>query len=161
MDPIWFWLIALLLVLVGLAGTILPALPGLPFVFGGLWLGAWIDGYAQVSGWLIVVLGILTAVAMGIDFMAGVLGAKKVGASKEAIIGASIGAIVGIFFGFIGIFVGPFIGAFAGEYLARGRLGDAGKVGLGTWLGIVVGAAVKIGTAFLMLALFAFAYFVT
>lgn len=161
MEPLWIWLIALLLVIAGLAGTLIPALPGLPFIFAGLWLAAWADGYAQVSGWLIVVLGLLTLIAMGVDFLAGVLGAKRVGASRQAIIGAGLGAILGLFFGLIGVFIGPFVGAFAGEYLARGRLGEAGKVGLGTWLGIVVGAAIKIGTAFLMLAAFAFAYFVT
>lgn len=160
MDFNWLWIAALLLVLIGFAGTLLPALPGLPFIFGGLWLGAHIDQYAQVSIWVVVVLGIMTAGAMGLDFMAGVLGAKRVGASKEALIGAAVGAVLGLFFGLIGIFVGPFIGAFIGEYIARGKLGAAGKVGIGTWLGIVAGAVVKIATAVMMLVVFAFAYFV-
>lgn len=161
MDPNWLWIAALLLILIGFAGTLLPALPGLPFIFGGLWLGAHIDQYAQVSGWIIVLLGFMTAGAMAIDFMAGVLGAKRVGASKEALIGSALGALIGLFFGLIGIFVGPFIGAFIGEYIARGKLGDAGKVGAGTWLGIVAGAVVKIATAVMMIVIFAFAYFVT
>lgn len=160
MDFNWLWIAALLLILIGFAGTLLPALPGLPFIFGGLWLGAHIDQYAQVSVWVVVVLGIMTAGAMGLDFMAGVLGAKRVGASKEALIGATIGALAGIFFGLIGIFVGPFIGAFVGEYIARGKLGEAGKVGVGTWLGIVAGAVVKIATAVMMMVVFAFAYFI-
>jgi len=161
MDPNWLWIAALLLVLVGFAGTLLPALPGLPFIFGGLWLGAHIDQYAQVNVWVIVLLGVMTAGAMALDFMAGVLGAKRVGASKEALIGSVLGALGGLFFGLIGIFVGPFIGAFIGEYIARGKLGDAGKVGIGTWLGIVAGAVVKIATAVMMIVIFAFAYFVT
>ncbi|MDX2220296.1 MAG: DUF456 domain-containing protein [Burkholderiales bacterium] len=157
----WLWIAALLLILIGFAGTLLPALPGLPFIFGGLWLGAYIDQYAQVSVWVVVLLGVMTAGAMGLDFMAGVLGAKRVGASKEALLGAAVGALLGIFFGLIGIFVGPFIGAFIGEYIARGKLGEAGKVGIGTWLGIVAGAVVKIATAVMMIVIFAFAYFVT
>lgn len=160
MDFNWWWIVALLLVLIGFAGTLLPALPGLPFIFGGLWLGAHIDQYAQVSVWVVVVLGIMTAGAMALDFMAGVLGAKRVGASKEALIGAAVGALLGLFFGLIGIFVGPFIGAFVGEYSARGKLGAASKVGIGTWLGIVAGAVVKIATAVMMMVVFAFAYFV-
>lgn len=160
MDFSWLWIAALLLVLVGFAGTLLPALPGLPFIFGGLWLGAHIDQYAQVSVWVVAVLGIMTAAAMGLDFMAGLLGAKRVGASKEALLGAAVGAVLGLFFGLIGIFVGPFVGAFIGEYIARGKLTDAGKVGIGTWLGIVAGAVVKIATAVMMIAIFAFAYFI-
>jgi uncharacterized protein len=160
MDPYWLWLLALLMILVGLAGTLLPALPGLPFIFGGLWLGAHIDQYAQVGVWVVVLLGSMTAGAMALDFMAGVLGAKRVGASKEALIGSALGAVAGLFFGLIGIFIGPFIGAFIGEYIARGKLGDAGKVGIGTWLGIVAGAVVKIATAIMMIVIFAFAYFV-
>ncbi|MBL8515785.1 MAG: DUF456 domain-containing protein [Betaproteobacteria bacterium] len=160
MDPNWWWVLALLMILVGLAGTLLPALPGLPFIFGGLWLGAHIDQYAQVSGWVIVILGVMTAGAMSLDFMAGVLGAKRVGASKEALIGSALGAVAGLFFGLIGIFIGPFVGAFIGEYIARGKLGEAGKVGIGTWLGIVAGAVVKIATAVMMMVIFAFAYFV-
>lgn len=160
MDMNWLWIAALLLILIGFAGTLLPALPGLPLIFGGLWLGAHIDQYAQVSVWVIVLLGAMTAVAMSLDFLAGVLGAKRVGASKEALLGAAAGALLGLFFGLVGIFVGPFIGAFIGEYIARGKLGDAGKVGVGTWLGIVAGAVVKIATAVMMIVIFAFAYFV-
>ncbi len=161
MDINWLWIAALLLIIIGFAGTVLPALPGLPLIFAGLWLGAHIDQYTHVNGWVIVLLGCMTAGAMALDFLAGLMGAKRAGASKQALIGATVGAILGLFFGLIGIFVGPFIGAFLGEYLARGRLGDAGKVGLGTWLGIVAGAVVKIATAILMMATFAFAYFVT
>lgn len=166
MDLNWLWIAVLLLILVGFAGTLLPGLPGLPVIFGGLWLGAHIDQYAQVSVWVVALLGVMTAVAMAVDFLAGVLGAKRVGASKEALIGAALGAIVGLLFGLIGVFVGPFIGAFIGEYIAQsklgngGKLGSAGKVGISTWLGIIAGAVVKIATAVMMLMVFAFAYFV-
>jgi len=160
MDPNWLWIVAVLLILVGLAGTLLPALPGLPFVFGGLLVGAWIDNFQRVGWFTLTILGLLTIVAMIADFMAGTLGAKKVGASKMALIGASIGAVVGLFFGLIGIFVGPFVGAFVGEFSQRGKLGDAGKVGLATWLGLLFGAVLKIATAFMMLAIFVFAYLI-
>jgi uncharacterized protein len=158
MDANWLWILAVLLVLVGLAGTLLPALPGLPFVFGGLLLGAWIDNFQRVGWVTLTILAILTVAAIAIDFFAGMLGAKRVGASKMAMVGAGIGAVAGIFFGLIGIFIGPFIGAFAGEYLERGKLGNAGKVGVATWLGLIFGAILKIGVAFVMLAIFVFAY---
>ena len=83
-----------------------------------------------------------------------ILGAKRVGASPLALIGATLGAIIGIFFGLVGIIFGPFIGAFAGEFIARGRLGEAGKVGIATWLGLVLGTLAKLAIVFVMLALF-------
>lgn len=160
MDANWLWILAVLLVLVGIAGTLLPALPGLPFVFGGLLLGAWIDNFQRVGWGTLTILAILTVFAMAIDFFAGMVGAKRVGAGKMALLGAGIGAVVGIFFGLIGIFIGPFVGAFLGEYLERGKLGNAGKVGIATWLGLVFGAILKLGVAFVMLAIFIFAYLI-
>ena len=86
MDPntLWFAL-AVVLILVGIAGTVLPALPGVPLVFCGMLLAAWADGFAHVGALTLIVLGALTVIAIGIDFVAGLLGAKKVGASRHAV----------------------------------------------------------------------------
>jgi len=154
------WMLAVLLVIVGLLGIVLPALPGTVLVFAGLLVAAWIDGFEKV-GWLpLAFLGVLTALSFVADLVATGAGAKKAGASKQAVIGAAIGTVVGIFFGIVGIFVGPFIGAAAGELLANQDLVKAGKVGYGTLLGLVLGAAMKIALALAMIGVFVTAYMV-
>jgi uncharacterized protein YqgC (DUF456 family) len=154
-----FYLLAALLVVVGVAGVVLPALPGVPLVFAGLVVAAWADGFERV-GWLpLLVLGVFTAISVVIDVLSTVIGAQKVGASKLALIGSAIGTVAGLFFMPIGLFVGPFAGALVGEYLNGRKLGQATKVGLGTWLGIVIGVALKLGLAVAMLGVFALAWF--
>ncbi len=157
MSPL-LWVAAVALILVGLAGTVVPALPGTPLVFVGLLLAAWADGFTKVGWFPLVLLALLTAASLAIDFFASSLGAKKVGASKLAIAGSVIGGIVGFFFGLPGLFLGPFVGAALGEYISIKNLRQAGKVGLATWLGILFGTAAKIALAFTMLGLFLFAY---
>lgn len=152
------WALSIALIVLGIAGTVLPALPGTPLIYAGLLLAAWGDGFAYVSGWTMAFLGLLTALAFAIDLISGSIGAKKTGASREAVIGAAVGAVVGIFFGFVGVFVGPFIGAVIGEYLVRRNLGQAGVVGIGTWIGLVVGIAAKLMLAFSMVDIFVLAY---
>lgn len=157
------YLIAVLLVLVGLAGTVLPALPGLPLVFGGLLLAAWAGGFEQVGLAVIVVLGVLTVLSLVVDFWATALGAKRVGASRLAILGAMLGTLGGLFLGPLGLLAGPFAGALAGELLHRRSVlhtdvGHAARVGFGTWVGILFGTALKLGLAFAMLGLFALAW---
>lgn len=153
------YVVAVILVLVGIAGTVLPALPGLPLVFAGMLLAAWTGGFEQVGGLMLVVLGLLTLLSVGIDFLATAMGAKRVGASRLALIGSVIGTFAGLFFGLVGIFIGPFVGALVGELIHSRRVDQAAKVGLGTWLGILAGTVLKIGLAFAMVGLFALAWF--
>jgi uncharacterized protein YqgC (DUF456 family) len=153
------WIFAAALVLIGLAGTLLPALPGVPFVFGGLLVAAWISDFQRIGVPTLVLLAVLTAIALGVDFAASLLGAKRVGASRLALLGAAIGGIVGLFFGVIGIFVFPFAGAVIGELIARREMGQAAKVGLATWLGLLFGALAKLALALTMIGVFAIAYF--
>ena len=155
-----YYVIAGILILVGVAGTVLPALPGLPLVFGGMLLAAWAGGFEQVGGWMLLLLGVLTVLSLGIDLLATAMGAKRVGASKLALAGAVVGTFAGLFFGPIGLLAGPFIGALAGELIHGREVRKATRVGFGTWLGILVGTVLKIGLAFAMLGLFAFAWFV-
>lgn len=156
-----FYVLAGIMMVVGIVGTVLPAVPGLPLVFAGMLLAAWAGDFEHVGGWTLAVLALLTLLSLGIDFLATAMGAKRVGASKPALIGAVIGTFAGLAFGLIGVFVGPFIGALVGELLwLRGvggqELGQATKVGLGTWLGIVVGTILKLGLAFVMVGVFVF-----
>jgi uncharacterized protein YqgC (DUF456 family) len=157
-----YYVLAVVMMVVGIAGTVLPALPGLPLVFAGMLLAAWAGDFDQVGGWT---LAVLTLLSLGIDLMATALGAKRVGASKPALVGAVLGTFAGLLFGLVGVFVGPFVGALLGELVwLRGvggrELGQATKVGLGTWLGIVVGTILKLGVAFVMVGLFAIAWVV-
>ena len=153
-----YYAIAAILVLIGIAGTILPALPGLPLVLAGMLLGAWAGDFDYIGVPVLVVLGILTLLSMAVDFWATALGARRVGASGKAVAGAVIGTFVGIFFGPIGLFAGPFVGALAGELLHGRNVGQATRVGFGTWLGVVCGTVLKLALAFTMLGLFALAW---
>lgn len=155
-----YYALAVILVLVGIAGVILPALPGLPVVFAGMLLAAWAGDFQQIGWVTLVVLGLLTLLSVGVDFFATLVGAKRVGASKKALLGAVLGTFAGLFFGPIGLFAGPFVGALLGELWHGREIGQAAKVGLGTWLGILLGTVLKLGLAFAMLGLFAFAWFV-
>lgn len=155
-----YYALAVILVLVGIGGVILPALPGLPLVFAGMLLAAWAGDFQQIGWFPLVVLGLMTLLSVAVDFFATMVGAKRVGASRKALIGAVVGTFAGLFFGPVGLFVGPFAGALLGELWHGKELGQATKVGLGTWLGIVLGIVLKLGLAFGMLGLFAFAWFV-
>ena len=160
MQLIWY-VIAALLILAGLAGTILPALPGLPLMFAGMFLAAWADGFRQIGGWTLAVLAVLTLVSIGVDVLATTLGARRVGASKLAMLGAAIGTLVGgIVFSLPGLVLGPFIGAVAGELIHGKQLHEASRVGVGTWIGLALGAALKLALAFAMLGIFVFALLV-
>ena len=150
--------LAIFLVVIGLVGTVLPALPGVPLIFGGLLLIAYQDGFNKVGVIMLVILGVLALLAVAVDYVAAILGAKRVGASRLALIGATVGTLLGLFFGFVGLIVGPFVGAAAGEFIARQDAIQAGKVGLATWLGIVIGVAAKLGIAFLMVGIFVISY---
>ncbi len=152
------WIAALLLVAAGLIGVLLPALPGSIFVFVGLVLAAWADGFTRVGGGTIALLALLTASTYAVDFAASAVGARRFGASRWAMLGAAIGALVGLFFGVPGIVIGPFAGAVLGELLVRRDVRGAGRAGLGAWLGILLGTATKAAIVLVMIGIFALAY---
>lgn len=154
-----YWIAAIALVLIGIAGTVLPGLPGTPLVFGGLLLAAWIDDFSRVGVWPLVALGVLTLFSFVIDIIGAMLGAKRVGASKQAIIGAALGTLLGMFAGLVGLIIGPLIGAVVGELMARRDIGHAGKVGVATWIGLLIATAIKLALVFAMVGIFVTAYF--
>ena len=154
------WAVAILFVAAGLAGTILPALPGAPLVFVGLLIAAWIDHFDKVGWFTLTLIFLLMILTFVIELAAAGMGAKRVGASKMAIFGAAVGTIVGIFFSLPGLLLGPFIGAVLGEYLSRRNWEQAGKVGIGTWIGMIVGTAGKLAVIFTMVGLFVTAYII-
>ncbi len=149
---------AVLLMLLGLAGTIHPAIPGLPILYGGFFLLAYAQDYHYIGVTLLLIALLITIVGMVMDFIAGLLGAKMTGASKRAIWGAVIGGVVGIFLGPIGIIFGPLVGAAIGEYIEVKDALKAGKVGIGTFIGFIIGTVAKIGCALVILLMIPFAY---
>lgn len=153
MLDILLYLLAALLMIGGLAGAILPALPGIPMIFGGIWLAAAVDGYRHVGLWWLVGIGLLGAAGVVVDFVAGALGAKRVGASRQALWGAALGTFVGMFFGVPGLLLGPFVGALGGELLAGNGALRSAHVGLSTWLGLLFGTLVKLVLSVVMVAL--------
>jgi uncharacterized protein YqgC (DUF456 family) len=155
---ILLWILAVLLVVAGIAGTIVPGLPGAPLVLAGLVLAASIDGFAHVGWPTWIALGTLGVASVAVDLLASALGAKRFGASPRALVGAALGAVVGLFFGLPGLIFGPFLGAVVAEYSARRDLAHAGRVGAGTFIGLVLGAAAKAALSFAMVAVFVAAY---
>ena len=151
---ILLWIVAIILVLAGMAGLLFPILPGAPILFAGLFLAAWAEGFEHVGTGTLVVLGIMALLMYVLDFLAGAFGAKRFGASNRAIIGATLGAIIGIFFGIPGVLLGPFIGAVLGELTAQSDLKTAGRAGIGATVGLALGAAAKLALAFAMVGTF-------
>ncbi len=158
-DTLWY-VLAALLVLVGLAGSVLPALPGVPLVFAGLLVAAWADDFTRVGVVTLVLLGLLTVVSFAIDFAATAMGAKRVGATRQAIVGAALGTFAGVFLGIPGLILGPFVGAVVGEMLSHGEMQRATRAGVATWVGLLFGTLAKLALVFTMIGVFAIAYFV-
>ncbi len=154
------WVLSAVLVLAGLAGTVLPLLPGTLLVWAGLLLGAWIDDFTRVSLLSVAFITLLAALAWALDFAAGLMGAKRAGASRLALVGAAVGTVVGIFMGLIGVLFMPLIGAGIGEYWAQKNQHRAAKVALATWLGLLLGMVAKVVIAFIMVGVFLFALWV-
>ena len=152
-NLLWYGAAAIL-ILVGIAGAVLPALPGVPMVFAGMWLAASVDGYSLIGTGTVVLLGILAGIAVFVDFVAGILGARRVAASRTALWGAMIGTFAGIFFGLPGLLLGPFLGALIGEAAAGGTVRRSTEVGVATWMGLLFGTVAKVGLSFTMLGVF-------
>ena len=152
------WIVAAGLVLVGIAGTVLPGLPGAILVLAGLALAAWIDGFSRVGLGTIAVLAALTAATYALDLVATAVGARRFGTSWWGVLGAVAGAMVGLFFGPPGLVLGPFLGAFAAELVARRDVRQAGRAGVGAWLGLLLGTAARLALVLAMVGIFAVAY---
>jgi uncharacterized protein YqgC (DUF456 family) len=154
MNETLLWALSIALILVGLAGIVLPALPGTILVLAGIVLGAWIDDFTRVGGLAVGAVAVLAVLAWLMDYVSALLGAKRAGASRQAIIGAAIGTVVGVFTGLVGVLFMPLVGAAAGEFIARRQHGQALRVGIATWLGLLAGMLAKFVLAFMMIGIF-------
>jgi uncharacterized protein len=148
------WVVALMMIVTGLLGLVLPALPGPLLLFAGLLVAAWAEQFAYVGPGTLIGLGVMAALAILLDLVASAFGARRYGASPRAILGAMLGAVVGLFFGLPGLLLGPFLGALLGELSARRDLPAAGRAGWGAVIGLVLGTAAKLALGFAMIALF-------
>jgi uncharacterized protein YqgC (DUF456 family) len=150
---LFLYVLAAALIVGGLAGAILPILPGVPMIFGGIWLAAAVDEYRHLGwGWL-VAIGAIAVLGIAVDFISGSLGAKKIGASPRALWGAGIGTTIGMFFGLPGLLIGPFAGAVIGELWSGKSILRSAHVGVSTWFGMLLGVVAKVVLSFLMIGM--------
>jgi len=155
---ILLWALAAAMVVIGLVGIVMPALPGHVLILGGLVLAAWADGFRHVGVWTLVLIGVLAAASYTIDFVAAAVSTRRLGASRRAMAGAALGTLAGFFFGIIGLIVGPFAGAVIGELTVSNDLRQAGRAGMAAAIGFAIGTAAKVAIAFVMIAIFAAAF---
>lgn len=128
-SQLW-WIASIGLMAAGVVGTLLPMQPGTLLVLGGAVLGAWIDGFTRVSGWTLGFIALLAVLAWVTDYVSVLLGAKKAGASRLALVGAAVGTVLGVAMGLVGLLFMSLLGAMAGEYWSqRQRLGTAATRG--------------------------------
>ncbi len=154
MSDTLLWILSAALIVLGLAGTLLPALPGTAFVLAGIVLGAWIDDFTRVGWGALAVVTVMAVAAWVLDYVAALLGARRAGASPQAVTGAAIGTVLGIFAGLVGVLFLPLVGAAIGEWLARRDHRGAVRVGLATWLGLMAGLVGQGVLAFIMIGVF-------
>lgn len=160
-ESVW-WTLIILLMLLGLAGSVFPVLPDSLLILCGAFLNHFtISAPHAVGWWALGALTLLSILAHVVDFTAGAVGAKKFGASKWGALGGFLGAIGGLFFLPVGIFLGPVIGVLCAEVLlARRALGPAVKSSWGTLLGTTAGLIGKVVIDVSMVALFLAAVFI-
>ena len=148
------WVASTALIVVGIAGIVLPALPGTVLVLAGIVLGAWIDGFTRVGWGVITVVAVLAVLSWVLEYAAALLGARRVGASRQALIGAALGTVAGVFTGLVGLLFMPLAGAVVGEMMARPDAMNAARVGIATWFGMLLGLIAKVVLAFVMVGVF-------
>lgn len=134
--------LAVILSILGVAGCIIPVLPGPPIAFVGVLIVYFTT--AEVPGSAIVIYGIITLVTVILDYIVPMLGVKYFGGTRSGKLGCFIGSLAGLFFMPWGIIAGPFFGALIGEIIGESNMRDALMSGLGSLLGFLVGVTLKI-----------------
>jgi uncharacterized protein YqgC (DUF456 family) len=140
---------------VGLAGSVLPGIPSTPLVMLAAIGHRIYFGDASVGNWGLAMLGALMVLSLVLDYLASMLGAKKLGATRRGVLGAVVGGLIGIFFAPVGVILGPFLGAMAFEMIGGREWKEASRAGLGAVLGLFVGALGKLACCVAMIGLFA------
>lgn len=154
-DPsLMLWILGAILTVTGLAGLILPLLPGAPLLFLGLLFGAWAEDFRFVGLWTLLALAALAGLTYVVEFAASALGARTFGGSRRAMVGAVLGGLIGLAFGVPGILLGPLVGAVIGELSLQRTLDQASRAGFGTVVGMALGVAGKLAIGIAMIGLF-------
>ncbi len=153
--------IGALLVVTGVLGVVLPVLPGTILVLAGLVLIAWAEQFEYVGAVSLSILVVLTALTFAVDYVASLLGAGRMGASRAGLVGAAVGTFAGVFFFPVGLLLGPFLGAVIGELMTRSDALRAGKVGVGAVVGVLLGAVGNLVITLSMIGVFLIARFAT
>ena len=144
--------------LFGLLGSILPVIPGPPIIWCASLLYAIITDFEKISQGYLVTFGLLTAFVVLMDYLAGIYGAKKLGASRWGMVGAVVGLVIGVVVGTLpGFIIGPLVGAVSFELLIGREFKDAFKAGLGTFIGFLAGTFMKLLISFIMISVFVWA----
>ncbi len=147
--------LTLIVMLIGLIGSVVPVLPGTPVVLIAAICHRLYFGEASVSNPFLAVLVVLTGLSLLLDFLASTLGAKKFGATWRGMIGALLGGIIGLFFALPGIILGPFLGAMLFEMIGGKEFKVAAKAGAGAVVGLLLGVIGKFAICVMMIGLFA------
>jgi uncharacterized protein len=142
------------LFVLGLAGAVLPFLPGTPLIFAGAFIYAVATDFTPIGPGRLAILGVLTVVGLALHYVGGALGTRRYGGSGWGVAGALLGAVVGLFFGIPGLVLGPIIGAVAGELLRGASLEGSVRSGLGAFVGLILGAVGNVALGLVMIALF-------
>jgi len=140
---------AIILIIVGIAGCLIPVIPGPPLSYLGLIL-LHVSRFADFSKQLLIILGGIALAVTILDYIVPVLGTKVFGGSKYGARGAMAGLILGLFIGPFGIIIGPFIGAFVGEIIYKEDVNYALKAGFGSLLGFLTGVGLKLVASFII-----------
>jgi uncharacterized protein len=154
MEAFW-WLFAIVLMALGLIGTVIPIVPGTTIILAAAVVHRLVLGADRSLGWsALIAMLVLMLLTYAIDAAAGYLGAKRFGATKWGLIGGAAGALLGLFFGLLGLFVGPVIGAIAGELIGGKEVMKAGRAAWGTFLGSLAGVIAKLFIGLIMIVIF-------
>jgi len=153
-------ILAVILFLVGIAGTVLPVLPGAPLIWLGMLIYGLMTDFNNLPWTFFLGQGFAVGLIFFVDYFAGAWGANRYGGSKEAVWGSIIGGLLGlILMGPFGIIFGPFIGAVAGELYRKNSLEKAFRVGVGTVIGFLGGFVLKLAIEIVMIVWFFIAIF--
>jgi uncharacterized protein YqgC (DUF456 family) len=144
-----------LLMAAGLIGAVVPFIPGTPLIFAGAVIYAIATDFTTIGAGRLTVLAVLALAGWAVEHLAGVLGARRAGGGRAAIIGAIVGTVVGLAFAPLGLLLGPIAGAIAGELLSGRDPAGSVRTGVGTAVGLLVGVAAHFAFALTMVALFA------
>lgn len=148
-------ILSLVVMVVGLAGTVLPFLPSIPIVYAGFLIHGLGSGWRHYGAGTMIVFGLVTILVLLVDNLAGAIGARKYGASPLGVLGSIIGSILGlIFFSLPGLILGNFIGALGGELLRGRSWNEATRSGWGALVGFMAGTLFKIMVALIMIGSF-------